>query len=207
MLHFNCTQGFIIPRTRMEQVAFWGLWEERKPNFINFFPHFWRGGWVEGVLINRWFKQHDCWQHTPPLNLTALIKLTVAIKHIPRKYVSNDTWSLAGHLCRKLYSKILLKQLRWIRVQSGGRRAQFETQRPICDFVSAYCFMYFLKQEWNLQKSNNRQVTVRRRHLRTPKTYHWLRLPLYYIHEESYTLPCHFKTAIDTCVFHSAFWR
>lgn len=43
------------------------------------------------------------------LHLTALIKLTVAIKHILRKYVSNDTWSPAGHLCRKLYSKILLK--------------------------------------------------------------------------------------------------
>lgn len=89
-----------------------------------------------GVLINRWFKQHDCWQRTPPLNLTALIKLTVAIKHIPRKYVSNDTWSPAGHLCRKLYSKILLKLLHKIRVQSGGRRAQFETQQQTWDVFS-----------------------------------------------------------------------
>lgn len=95
-------------KTRKAQVAISGLRMCRKPNFI-YFSFFLVFGMWGGVLINCWFKQHDCWQHTPPLNLTALIKLTVAIKHIPRKYVSNDTCSTAGHLCRKLYSKILLK--------------------------------------------------------------------------------------------------
>lgn len=106
--HSKCgTSG--VPRA-------WG-----EPNFIYLFCLFFFFGGGE-ALLNRWFKQHDRWQHTPPLNLTALIKLTVAIKHIPRKYVSNDTWSPAGHLRSKLYSKILLKPT------SAGEGAQFGTQ-------------------------------------------------------------------------------
>lgn len=45
------------------------------------------------------------------LYLTAFIKLTAAIKPISPKYVSNDTWSPAGHLCRKLCTKILSKPM------------------------------------------------------------------------------------------------
>lgn len=101
---------FVFLKSSMAEMTASGVWFSTVPKdgYHLRLPFFERVGEV-WVLINHWFKQHDCWQHTTPLSLTGLIKLTVAIKHMPPKYVCNDTWSPAGHLCRKLYSKILLK--------------------------------------------------------------------------------------------------
>lgn len=122
-LHFNSTSSFQDSHGRSGIVRASG--HNSKPKFIHIFWFFFWGG----VWINCDPKLLDCWQHPPPLNLTALIKLTVAIKHIPGKSVSNDTWSpqviYVGNYTVKYYWR---QQLHRFREQSGGRRAQFETQ-------------------------------------------------------------------------------
>lgn len=190
-LHFNPTWGFIIQN--VARVAFRGPeGNQTSSTFSAFF--FFLGG---GALLNRWFKQHDRWQHTPPLNLTALIKLTVAIKHIPRKYVSNDTWSPAGHLRSKLYSKILLKPT------SAGEGAQFGTQG--WDLHLCRLFLHGSKSQRlrkQIKSHHDERHVVAKMCLLTLKL--------------SLTRGCLFffffvtaipVAAIDACVFHSAPWR
>lgn len=206
----------------MAQVESTGL-RKLHPLFFFFWCCFFGG--CGGVLINCWFKQRDCWQRTPPLNLTALIKLTVAIKHIPQKYVSNDTWSTAGHLCRKLYSKILLKPTT-IQDQVVGGWLGLKTLQQKSWILAMCYFLYFIKMKVNSPKraTKSKFYCIRETFFSPKKSFllmpsisqishlqeDWFRPPLHYTWgcHFCYSHPCgHFDTSIDTCVFHSAFLK